>query len=141
MAARTRIATAIDTSGPFFARDPVRTFDRNARDFMEHVRDVGEQDVKEQLRQGEGRRAPLRGISPDRVSGHVVGRVAALSGKGWSRTAVVSVNGRGLSPRQAVGLMAAAAGIERRERIFRRTTSRVRRAARGAASDLLRGIG
>lgn len=136
----TKITTTIDRSGPFFQRDPTRTFRQNVRVLMDKVAEAGEADVKAQLRQGEGGRKKLRGITPPRVSGHVVGRTRNLRGKRWAVTAVVSVNNSGLSKRQGVSLMAASAMLEGRLHAFRRTTNRVRRARSVNVDELLKGI-
>lgn len=135
-----RIATSIDLDGPFFRADPRKRFRQNVADFMAHVAAVGEADVKAQLQQGESRRAAIsHGVQPARVSGHVRGRVRSMSGKRWAVSAVVSVNAAGLPRSQAVAVMAAASGLEGRHRVFRRTTSRLRKVARDR--DLLKGIG
>lgn len=133
-----RSPTSIDLSGPFFTKDPRRTFRQNIRDFMDVVAKEGEEDVKTQMRSGEGGRKPMRGIQPARVSGHVVGRTRSLGNRRWSTTAVVSVNNTGLTQRQGVTLMAAASVLERRHRYFRRTLSRLRKA--GKTVDLLKGL-
>jgi hypothetical protein len=125
----------VDLSGPFFRRDPVRTWRENVRDFMDEIAKTGEAEVKAQLRSGEGRRAPIRGVTPARVSGHVVGRTSSLSGKRWAATAVISVRPPG-DRRQAIAVAAAAAEIEAREHIFRRASARIRR----ARTNLLKGL-
>lgn len=140
--ARRKIASTIDVSGPFFTNDPRKTFRQNARVMLAAIAAEGEADVKVQLVSAQGVRSPLRyptarGI---RVSDHVVGRVKSLSGKPWQVTAVVSVNASGASTRQAIGLMAAASYIERRNHVFRRTTSRLRKAKKLNAAELLKGI-
>ena len=137
--ARTPITTTIDLSGPFFTKDPRRTFLQNVRDLMDVIAREGEADVKAQLRQGEPARAPLSaGLSPARVSGHVRGRVSSLSGRRWAYTAVVSVNNSGLSKKQGIALMAAAAVVERRTGAFKRTGTRLRKAVKRA--DLTKGL-
>lgn len=137
----TKIATTINAKGPFFTKDPAKTFRQNIRVLMDELAEAGESDVKAQLRSGEGGRFPLGGgIRPGRVSGHVVGRTSNLSGKRWQVTAVVSVNNRGFSKVQAVKLMAAASWLERTVRPFRRTTQRLRRLRSGAEAALLKGL-
>lgn len=138
--ARTKITTTIDTSGPFFTKDPAKTFRQNIRVLMDQYAALGEEDVKAQLKQGESRRRPMHGITPVRVSGHVVGRTKNLRGKRWAVTAVVSVNNSGFSKAQGKTLMAAAATIERREHTFRRTSARLRRARKLNQAELLKGV-
>lgn len=138
--ARTRIVTAISLEGPFFTKDPAKTFRQNVRVLMDEIAELGEADVKAKLRQGEPARRAMRGIQPDRVSAHVIGRTQNLAGKRWAVSAVVSVNNRGFSPKQGITLMAAAASIERRSHVFRRTTARLRRANKLNRAELLKGL-
>lgn len=141
MVGRSRVITTIDLSGPFFQRDPVKTFRANVREMMDAVAAEGEADAKAQLRAGEGSRAPISaGVSPARVSGHVRGRTRALSGRRWAVTAVVSINNRGLSRRQGIALMAAAARVESQTHAFRRTTSRIRRSRAVNQAELFKGL-
>lgn len=137
--ARTKIATTIDLSGPFFKSDPRRTFRQNIRVLMARLAEEGEADVKAQLRQGEGARAPIFALG-DRVSDHAIGRVTSLVGKRWAVSAVISVNNSGYSRKQGISLMAAASSVEARTRAFRRTTTRLRKARAINADELLRGI-
>lgn len=138
--ARTKTATVISLEGPFFEKDPVKTFRQNVRVLMDNTAELGEADVKAKLRQGEPRRLPMRGIQPERISGHVIGRTSNLAGKRWAVSAVVSVNKSGSSKRQGTTLMAAAATIERRDHVFRRTTARLRRARKLNQAELLKGL-
>lgn len=132
--------TQIKRDGPFFRGDPAKKFDQNVQAFMEGYAEAGEADVIGQLQTGEGGRMPIsNGVRPDRVSGHVVGRVRALGGKHWHRTAVVSVNNVGLSRQQGIALMAAASAVERQTGAFKRTRGRLARAARTNV-DLLKGL-
>lgn len=131
--ARRRI-TGVDLSGPFFQRDPVKTWRENVKDFMDEVAKVGEADVGAQLRASQGNRAQLS--IGGRVSHYVVGRTKSLSGKRWATTAVVSVRPASIGSRKAIAVMAAAAEIEKRERVFARAASHVRR----AKANLLKGL-
>jgi hypothetical protein len=136
-----KTSSRIDMSGPFFTNDPRKTFRQNARVLLDRLQEEGEADVKQQMRGGEGGRAPIsQGVSPSRVSGHVVGRVVSLTGRPWQATAVVSINNYGFSKAQGIALMAAAANVERETHAFRRTTNRLRRSRKVNASELLRGI-
>lgn len=137
--ARTKITTTIDLSGPFFRSDPRRTFRQNIRVLMARVAEEGEADVKAQLRQGEGARAPIFALG-DRVSDHAIGRVTSLVGKRWAVSAVISVNNSGFTKKQGISLMAAASSVEKRTHAFRRTTTRLRKARAVNAAELLRGI-
>lgn len=137
---KTAIATTIDTSGAFFTYQPGKTFRQNVRVLMADIAREGEADVKAQLLQGQAARQPMRIVVPDRVSDHVVGRVKSLRGKPWALNAVISVNNSGLTAAQGRSLMAAAASIERRTGIFRRTSARLRKANKINAAELLRRI-
>jgi len=131
----------VDFTGPFFERDPVKTYHANVRDLMDKLAAEGERDVKLQLQAGQGGRAPLGGgFQPGRVSGHVVGRTSSLTGKRWAVTAVVSVRNQGFTPKQATKLMAAASWLETSIHPFRRTLGRMRRARALMTADLLKGI-
>ena len=136
-----KITTTIDTKGPFFRSDPARTFRQNVRTMMRAVADEGEADVKAQLKAGESSRYPLGGgIKPGRVSGHVVGRVASLSGKPWAVSAAVSVNNSGFSAKQGIKLMAAASYLESNIHAFRKTKNRVGRSRKVNEAELLKGL-
>jgi len=139
-----RSPTTIDTSGPFFTKDPRKTFRQNIRTMMARVAEEGEQDIQAQQHAGESGRAPISyssaGWSGDRVSDHVVGRVESLRGKPWQVTAVISVNNSGFSTSQGIALMAAHAEVERQTHAFRRTTGRLRRSRKVNAAELLKGL-
>lgn len=134
-----KIATSIDKTGPFFTHDPAKTFRANARVMLTALAEEGQEDVRVQLRQGEGSRAPIR-LLGGRVSGHAIGRVRSLGGKPWALTAVISVNNSGFSARQGISLMAAAASLERRFHSFRRTASRLRSARAVNRAELTKGL-
>lgn len=124
--------------GPFFRRDPVKTYRQNVRDFMDQVAKLGEDEVKAAMRSGESRRRPVSsGVQPARVSAHVRGRTTSLAGKRWQVSATVSVSGRTVAGRkQSVALKAAAAEIEKREKAFARASSRINR----VRVDLAKGL-
>lgn len=69
----------VELSGPFFQRDPGKTFSENVRRMMAGVAEEGEQAIKSNypVLTGFGRAG-------------VVGRVDSLSGKQWYATAVIS---------------------------------------------------
>jgi hypothetical protein len=127
--------------GPFFEKDPGKTFRQNIRVMMDAVAAEGQADVRAQLQAGQGSRFPLGGgLRPGRVSGHVIGRTVSLVGKRWAVSAKISVNNRGLSPKQGVKLMAAASYLEGQTHAFRRTKGRIGRAKRVNAAELLKGL-
>lgn len=137
----TRLSSTISTSGPFFQRDPSKTFRANVKLMMDRVAEVGEQDVRNQLLVGQATRDPLGGdIVPERVSGHVHGRTKSLTGKRWAVTAVVSVQNKGFTAKQGIKLMAAASLLEGRTHAFAKTTARLQRVAKINTDELMRGI-
>jgi hypothetical protein len=131
----------VDFKGPFFTRDPVKTYQANVRDLMDKLAAEGERDVKLQMQAGQASRYPLGGgIRPGRVSAHVVGRTVSLKGKQWAQTAVVSVRNQGFTKKQAIKLMAAASWLESSIHPFRRTAARIRRSRALLTADLLKGL-
>src|SRR5262245_16612573 len=134
------LITTIDKTGPFFSKDPRKTFLANARDFLDEVADEGAADVIAQMLVGQAGRRPIRQLG-DHVSEHVVGRTQSLRGRRWQYTAVVSVNNTGLTKAEGISLMAAASEVERQTGAFKRTSSRLRRVAKMNTSELLKGLG
>lgn len=137
--ARTKIAQTITLDGPFFTKDPAKTFRQNVRVLMDAIAAEGEEDVRAQLRQGQGSRAPIFALN-DRVSDHAIGRTRSLTGRRWAVSAVISVNNSGFTKKEGTSLMAAASSVEQRTRAFKRTTSRLRRAKAINSAELLRGL-
>jgi hypothetical protein len=136
----TKVSSSIDLSGPFFQRDPAKTFRANGRALMAAVAEVGRREVIAQMAGGSGRRARIRELGEDRVADHVVARTGSLSGRPWAVTAVVSVNNSGFSPKQGISLMAAASRVERQTHAFRRATTGVRRSRAVNLDELMKGI-
>jgi hypothetical protein len=135
----TKITTTIQKTGPFFAKDPGKTFRQNARILMAAVAFEGERDVRAQMQAGNARRRPISRLG-GHASDHVLGRTAGISGRPWAVSAVVSVRNTGFSPIQGVSLMAAASRVEQETHAFRRTTSRIRRSRAANLEELLKGI-
>lgn len=135
MARRRRNITGLEMTGPFFAKDPAKTFADNLEDFMDAVAKRAEVEVVARMRRGEVRRAPISaGVQPARVSGHVVGRPAGRP----HHKAVVSIRPQRLSAKQAIALMAAASEVESQTGAFRKVKGRIRKATREV--DLLKDI-
>jgi len=137
VARKPKFASTITFDGPFFEKDPTKTFRQNIRELMDEIAAAGESDVKAQLQQGQGDRYPL-GMGLGRVSMHVVGRTKNLSGKRWAVTAIVSPRTAGMSPKQAVKVMAAASYLEDTTGAFKRSARRVRKASK--LNDLTEGM-
>lgn len=137
----TRLATSIDLKGPFFQKDPRKTFRQNARVLMDALAREGQEDVRVQMRQGQAGRAPISAdVRPARVADHVVGRTTSLKGRRWALTAVVSVQNSGLSESKAIALMAAASRVEAKTHAFRRTTGRIKRSRKINTAELMKGL-
>jgi hypothetical protein len=129
-------------SGPFFRKDPAKTFRQNVRAMMDAVAAEGEKDVKAQLAAGEGGRAPVTGWGTNtRTRMHVAGRTKSLAGKRWAVTAVVELRMPGSPPRpRAISLRAAMAEIETASHPFRKTKNRIGRTRKTNMSELLKDI-
>jgi len=136
---RTTRITSIHYDGPFFTKDPRKTFRQNIRTMMRAIAEEAQQDIETQMRHNQGRRAPIAELG-DHVSSHVVGRVKSLRGKPWQVTAVISVNNTGFTPAQGISLMAAASEVESQTGAVKRTTSRIRKSRKVNAAELLKGI-
>ena len=139
---RRSVTTKIEFIGPFFARDPAKTFHENVKDFMDRVAALGEAEAQSRYHINQGARQPVgHGVLPARVSAHVVGRTQSLSGKRWAVTAVVGVRpSAGASKEEAIATMAAASRIEGREHVMRRTTTGLKRIRAQLLGDLLKGL-
>jgi len=138
MAARrtsTRSTVNVDFSGPFFRSDPEKTIMENVHKMMVGIADEGAKAARAGLSTGSGGRALIRELG-DRVSDHVIGRVASLSGKRWAAAAVVQVDQSGYSEREAKSLMAAASYVESRTAAIRRVT----RSINAGKADLTKGL-
>ena len=129
---------SVEMRGPFFTRDPAKTFRQNVRTLMLEVANEGAKRVIARLRAGEDKRRPLS--IGGRVADLVEGRTHSLRGKAWLVTAVVSVNTAGRTAAEATAILAGAARIESREHPFRRVTSEIRSSRAANLSELLKGI-
>jgi len=140
--ARKPMYTTISRDGPFFARNPGKTFRANARSMMRAIAIEGQVDIIQQLLSGDSGRAPIRQLG-DHVSAHVAAGVPYTPGK--SQTGQIKVNvyvpNFGYSKREGQSLMAAYSRVERQTKAFSRTTRRLRSAKKLNVAELLRGIG
>lgn len=134
--ARSLITSRIDLSGPFFSKDPAKTFTANVRELLQEVADAQAEDVRQQYEAGEGARVEVRALGPGRVSSRIRGRVESLSRKPWHFTAVVVPDRTGLNAKQAIALFAAAAKVEKRIHAFARTS----RKSKTYRTDLAKGL-
>src|SRR5688572_20057743 len=129
-------ALRVDFKGPFFTRDPRKTFRANIRDFMDAVANEGERDVRQQI---EARASAMPNYT-GHTAAHVRGRTANLSGKRWQVTAVVGMDTRGMSRAQAIRTQAAASSVEGRFHPFRRTTAAIKRGRAVQMANLTKGL-
>lgn len=126
----------IEFSGPFFTKDPAKTFRQNIRAMMDVIAEDGQRDVYARIAA-----IPPRGVDTGRTRSNVVGRTKNRAGKRWAVTAVVGVLNEGFTQREAVSLMAGAASIEGRFHPFRRAAADIRRFRRDMEQHLLDGLG
>lgn len=129
----------IDFSGPFFTKDPAKTFMQNVKTMMQAFADEGAAAVRERMSAGEGTRALIR-LLDDRVSDHVIGRVHARSGKEWTAAAVVQVYNEGFNAAQSRSLMAAASRVEGQTRAIKNITRQLRSARAVLRANLTAGL-
>ena len=130
----------IKYEGPFFHHDPRKTFRQNVREMLKGWVQAGQQEMAVRYNEGSSGRAPIKRLAPERVAGHVVGRVTSLGGHAWQMTGIVSVNNAGLSPAEGVSLMAAASQVERQTKGAQRTFRNMRRARAANMDELLKGL-
>lgn len=100
--ARARPTLGFEYQGPFFQRDPSKTFRQNVRVYMARVASISEGEVRRRMMSG--------GAEGAATAPHVVGRTHSISGRQWAVTARVSVSTSGLDGSAAVRRMAIAAG-------------------------------
>lgn len=136
--ARTSFRTSITRTGPFFRRDPGKTFGDNAHAMMLAVAREGAADVAGQLAAGNAARAAISALG-GHVSDHVEGELRRRPA-GRNYTATIFVANRGFTRREAKSLMAAASEVEGQTRAFRKTAGRISRARAVNVDELLRGI-
>lgn len=143
---RTKYGAAIEYSGPFFEKDPVKTFRGNLRGLVESLAQDGERMVKAEL---------PRSAEAPHYADHVIGRAKALKGKSWRMSAVVtgtlhleSKNFKGyggvietnetFQRRSASGSLYTVAGFGKW--VYRRVGQALRRSVRVSTWDLTKGL-
>lgn len=81
--------TGLQFDGPFFVRDPVKTYRQNLRLYMERIAQIGEAEVRRRVAG-----APRRSPGPSYSGQYIRGRVRPIKGgPQWATTAVVSAAG------------------------------------------------
>jgi len=132
-----RSTKSVAFSGPFFARDVRKTVRQNIRSLMQAVAEEGESAVRAEIQSHAGQMRHSTG----HTAAHVRGRTKSLAGRQWEVSAVVSMDTRGMTAKEAIRTQAAAAGIERRWHPYRRVASALRRAKAVISADLTKGLG
>jgi hypothetical protein len=139
-----RFITTIDKTGPFFTKDPAKTFRQNARSMMRAIALEGQTDVIAQLLVSQSGRAEISvaSVTPRRVAAHVAASVPYTPGQTKAGTIIshVYVPNFGYSPKEGRSLMAAYSEVERETGAFKRTTGRLRRAKAINRAELLKGL-
>ena len=139
--ARKPLYTTIDLSGPFFTKDPSKTFRANARSMMRALVIEAQVDIDAQLIPGDSSRAEVSALG-----GHVSSRVAAgvPYTPGHSKTGAILANvyvpNWGYTPKQARSLMAAYSRVAKTTGAFKRTAQRLRKAKALNVAELLKGL-
>jgi hypothetical protein len=130
-----RFTSSISLKGPFFSKDPAKTFGRNLADLAERMAEEAAKDYV--ARTAGGNRAPV-----SRIGGRVSDRVVHFSKNvGLGKTqSVATLARRGLSGDDAIALDAAGAEVEKQTHAWRKTTNRMRRASAINRAELLKGI-
>ena len=103
---------------------------------MDDLAAEAERDIKGQIAGRAGSMPAYTGHTYDSI----VGRTESLTGKRWGLTMVVSANTNGMGRAEAIRTKAAAATIERRWHVFRKTASAIRRARAVLGANLTKGI-
>lgn len=147
-----RSVFAIEYDGPFFERDPTKTFRKNVRRLMERMATVGEAEVKRRIAQ-----APRRTAGPSYSGRFIRGRVKSLAGRPWATTMVVSADVSSLDGPGARRVQAALAGRrnsvgrdgrnrgttrghEGTAKVYSRTATGLRRLGTAAGKELVEGV-
>lgn len=138
---RTRIASTISYTGPFFTKDVAATMLDNVQAMMEGIAREGEADIKAQYEAGATGRRPVAELGADHVADHLVGRIVSIqTGRRWHIAAAISPSREGLNAREAISLYAAAATLEELTGAVKRTTARLRRSKKVQIAELTKGL-
>lgn len=131
------ITTKVTLEGPFFTKDPGKTFYANLGDMLDKLAGEMEDQVRAQIGQHEGAMPFWTGWSRDHAIGYTT---SAQTGKHWATWAAVGEVTAGMDAKHAIRTKAAAASIERRFHPYRNVKSGVYRARALITADLTRGL-
>ena len=133
---QTRTTAKVELSGPFFTKDPGKTFRGNVRDMMDKLAEAMEDEVRRQIVSHEGQMPNWTGWSASRVRG----RTKSVTGKRWGTTAVVSSYTADLNAKDAKRTKAAGVTIEARWHPYRSVKSGIYRSRPLLTADLAKGL-
>jgi len=123
-------------SGPFFEKDPRKTFRQNVRLMMEKLAAEAQADVQAEMGSRSGSMPNWTGWSQE----HVKGRVVSVGGKAWAVSLVVSEGTQGMTRSEAVRTLAAGSSVEGRFHVFRHAATRLRSMRALLNADLTKGL-
>lgn len=125
----------VDLSGPFFTKDPAKTFRENVRRMLEGLAEEGANTVRAAWPKGSTPADPHPGAG----AAGTIGRIKSLSGKPWAMTAVVSATF--VYPWPHGGQKQYRGGkAEARVGMFRRTANAMRSSRTVLAANLVEGL-
>lgn len=127
-----RFATTITRTGPFFEKDPAKTFRQNADVLMEAIASEGERDVQAQT---SAFKAPSGAFREG-----VKGRTHRLDGAPFKHPGVVVSQTRVYAWKSAGSRQYRGGKAEAIYHLFRRTRSRIRAVNKLNAAELLKGL-
>lgn len=130
------VQTTVVLEGPFFTRDPGKTFRQNVRDMNDALADWMDEQAESGVASHAGSMPNYTGWTAE----HTVGRTHSNSGNRWGTWAVVSANTAGMSAADAIRTKAAAASIERRWHIYRGVKAGVYRSRPLITANLTKGL-
>lgn len=134
------LTVEFELTGPFFTKDPAKTYAENVQELMEKLAREGAEEVRRGFGQGSAGRSPVSALG-DRVADHIIGRVVARpsrGGRSWRASGVFQVYAEGMDAKTAKSLMAAGSVLEGRLGVIRRVTRKL--ASRLRQVDLTKGI-
>jgi hypothetical protein len=131
---QTRTTAKVTLEGPFFRKDPGKTFRGNVRDMMDNLAVEMEREVRRQTDAHAGQMPNWTGWSADHVHGFTEWNID------WGTWAAVQAYTKGMSVKDAKRTKAAAATIERRWHPYRSVKSGIYRSRALITADLAKGL-
>ena len=131
------VTSEVEVSGPFFTRDPRKTFYANLRDMLDKLAAEMETQVKAEISGHEAAMPYWTGYSRDHVVGYTTSKE---TGKRWSTWAAVGSVTAGMDKKEAIRTKASAATIEARFHPYRNVKRNVYRMRALLTADLTKGL-